>query len=100
MRYRIAMTGPQRAFCLASIHDALSALEISERACLSEAVELEHAAYIHADQCTVAYPFAVMRVIHLLETGNLLDLRGLHALHDTTQSYVDLLNLPSCFGIT
>ena len=88
-----AMAALQRTLCLKSIYDALSLEDLGEHVCLSEAVELEHAAYIHSEVCTVAYPFSVLRVLHLLQDGKLLTLRGLPSLGAATLSYIDLLRL-------
>lgn len=87
------MTAQQRTMCLRSIYDALSSEDISSNVRLTEAVELEHAAYVHAEVCIVAYPFSVLRVLHLLQEGKIQKLRGLPSIGAVTRSYVDLLRL-------
>uniref|UniRef100_A0A6C0C283 TFIIS-type domain-containing protein n=1 Tax=viral metagenome TaxID=1070528 RepID=A0A6C0C283_9ZZZZ len=89
------MTAQQRTLCLHSIYGTLSSEDISEKALLTEAVELEHAAYIYAELCPVAYPFSVLRVLHLLDQGKLQKIRGFPHLAEKSRAYIELLNLSS-----
>lgn len=85
----------QRKLCLMSLIDELTPLCDSPSTCLSEAVELEHSAYIYAERCPIAYPFAILRVIELLKEPKFIDLRGIDHSGKLRFNYLQLLYHPS-----
>lgn len=85
----------QRAKCLYSIYNILKSDDAAIRNAMADAVEIEHAAYIVADGCKMAYPFSVLRVIHFLQSGKIQRIRYSSASQYYLQPYIDLLKLPA-----
>ena len=82
------MAAAQRAWCLASLRDALTEGEL-EGDPTSEALELEHAVFCAAAGCAVTYPFGIQRALVLVREGRMRELRGTQA-----SSYLTILGLP------
>lgn len=82
-----------RQHCLTSLLEALATSHESAAAMLTDAVELEHAAFVLASGCSRRYPLLVLKILNLLRVGRLQSLR--REGEGKTANYVDLLQLPS-----
>jgi len=97
------MAAHQRRRCFVSLHVALAPVSSTMSDLQLDALELEHAVYVQACACPVAYPLFIQRALELLRSGCLQNLRRPSSTDPKSQSlscehlasYVHLLSLPS-----